>query len=305
MISALMMGTAFSVTSSAKNEYVLEKSQRLLALTDLADILNDTLATSMEISGAKRGHLFLYDEDRDALVRVAFLSMSGGGDGDYLWPIIENVFQTGEVMINNPGQEIISPSIKDAMGNVSYSILCVPLRYNELVNGVCYLDNPLARGIFTEDDIYFLNVYLSQAVLAIENKLLHLRLEEHAGTEDDIRASQMSERYMRDAIAYIEEKYMEQISRETAAAALDINPDYFGKMFKIHIGKSFKEYLNETRIKMSLEKIAGSEKKIIDIAYEIGFESLRTFYRIFYRVMGETPSSYREKHATRQSPFLK
>jgi len=282
-----------------KHEYVLEKSRDLLSFADLTDILDETLATSMEISGAKRGHLYLYDEERDALVRVAFLSMSGAENDDCVWPIIDTVFQTGEAVINTPGPVKISTSFKGAGDTVPSSILCVPLRYNELVNGVCYLDNPLAGGVFVEDDIFFLNVYLGPAVLAIENKLLHQRLEEYSLSIDDIPASQMGDRYMQDAVAYIQQNYMDQVSRETAAAALDINPDYFGKMFKIHTGKSFKEYLNETRIKMSLDKIAGSEKKIIDIAYESGFESLRTFYRIFYRVMGETPSSYRETHKTK------
>jgi AraC-like DNA-binding protein len=38
-----------------------------------------------------------------------------------------------------------------------------------------------------------------------------------------------------------------------------------------------------------------TERKIIDIAFDSGFESLRTFNRAFIRSFGITPNAYRKK----------
>ncbi|MBC2713952.1 MAG: helix-turn-helix transcriptional regulator [Desulfobacteraceae bacterium] len=101
---------------------------------------------------------------------------------------------------------------------------------------------------------------------------------------------------MQDLIDYIKQHFTEEVSRETLACQCDLNPDYLGKLFKRQLGKPIREYVNELRIQYVAEELKHSGKKINDIAFDAGFESLRTFNRIFYRVMSETPTRYRESN---------
>ncbi|MBN1621461.1 MAG: helix-turn-helix domain-containing protein, partial [Endomicrobiales bacterium] len=279
-----------------KTQFTIKKSQELLHIPELNDIMHEALSVSMTITGASGSHLFLYDEDKEKLFHVMSRVHIDGSERDYSINVVEKVFSTGcEILTSNAMEDKDLLNYKSVSIKQLKSILCVPLRYNELVNGVCYLDNPLVRGVFKEDDADLLKLYLSNAALAIENKLLYEKLKSSSKEDAGFTATDQAEKYVQQAIDYLRKNLKEKLSRETVAKELNINADYFGKIFKTSTGKSFKEYLNEMRVKSTLDKLAYSDEKIIDIAFDAGFESLRTFYRIFYRYMGETPSSYREK----------
>ena len=73
---------------------------------------------------------------------------------------------------------------------------------------------------------------------------------------------------------------------------LSIHPDYLGKLFKVYIGKSMNEYINDLRIKRSIELLKLGESSVIDIAFSVGYENLSTYYRAFQSVTGRKPSDY-------------
>lgn len=98
-----------------------------------------------------------------------------------------------------------------------------------------------------------------------------------------------------DAIEFLKENYISDISREGLAAQLDISPDYLGKVFKIYTGKKISEYINELRIVKAADELREKDTTITDVAFSVGFESLSTFYRVFQKIMGESPKNYREK----------
>ncbi len=102
-----------------------------------------------------------------------------------------------------------------------------------------------------------------------------------------------AEEKIRRAIVYINDNYTGDISREGLAASLDMNPDYLGRTFMIYTGRKIGEHINELRIKKALVLMTETDRTILDIAYAVGFESVRTFNRAFYRVMKSRPASYR------------
>ena len=102
-------------------------------------------------------------------------------------------------------------------------------------------------------------------------------------------------------IDYIEKNYHSNLSREGLAASLEMNPDDFGRYFKLYTGKRINEFINELRIEEFLKNIEGSDKSITELAFEVGFESLRTFYRIFFKIMKTTPTKYKENLDAKKS----
>jgi AraC-like DNA-binding protein len=99
---------------------------------------------------------------------------------------------------------------------------------------------------------------------------------------------------MQEAIRYIEDNYGEDISLEQISEKVKFSSAYFSKLFKKYCGVNFKVYINNMRIAKAEIMIKNSEKNILDIAYECGFNSIRAFNRAFKSVKGYTPSSLRK-----------
>lgn len=66
-------------------------------------------------------------------------------------------------------------------------------------------------------------------------------------------------------------------------------------IFKKEYGVTPKEYTDLLRLEMAKGLILNTDKKIIDIAFEVGFSSLSVFNRFFKRKTGKTPSQYRNE----------
>ena len=132
----------------------------------------------------------------------------------------------------------------------------------------------------------------------IETALLYSKLKKPyprgAGPDDDRPAiTESSEEKLKRVIAFIEENYTSDISREGLAAAVDLNPNYMSRIFTSYTGKKINEYINELRIKNAVKKIGEGDMLIIDIALACGFESLSTFNRAFKKYTGKTPSEFK------------
>ncbi|MCP4136668.1 MAG: helix-turn-helix domain-containing protein [bacterium] len=104
-----------------------------------------------------------------------------------------------------------------------------------------------------------------------------------------------SKKKLDEVITYLDENYTSDIAREGIAVALDINPDYLGKLFKNYKGMKIGDYINELRIQKASELLSDGDESVTDIAFAVGYESLSTFYRVFQKIMDESPTNYRDR----------
>jgi AraC-like DNA-binding protein len=111
-----------------------------------------------------------------------------------------------------------------------------------------------------------------------------------------------AKRKIQEVVEYLESNYTREISREGLAEMLSIHPDYLGKLFKVYIGKSMNEYINDLRIKRSIELLKLGESSVIDIAFSVGYENLSTYYRAFQSVTGRRPSDYQKGAGAEDEP---
>jgi AraC-like DNA-binding protein/ligand-binding sensor protein len=98
---------------------------------------------------------------------------------------------------------------------------------------------------------------------------------------------------VRKARNYIEENYDRPISLKEAAGVVNTSVRYFCKVFKNYTGITFVDYLTRLRIEKSKSLLLNPHKRISEIAYEVGFESLTQFNRSFKKYAGMTPTKYR------------
>lgn len=96
------------------------------------------------------------------------------------------------------------------------------------------------------------------------------------------------------AFEYIENNYPSEITLKDISAYVGFSEYYFSRLFKDVTGQNFLSYLNSYRARQAEKLLRNSEKPILDIAMESGFNSLATFNRIFRKVKGCSPTFYRK-----------
>ena len=94
---------------------------------------------------------------------------------------------------------------------------------------------------------------------------------------------------------FINERKGEDMSLNDVAKVVNMSTFHFCKMFKKATGLTFTEYLSLVRIAKAKNLLLNPNLRVSEIAYEVGFQSLTHFNRIFRKMVGESPSQYREK----------
>ncbi len=94
---------------------------------------------------------------------------------------------------------------------------------------------------------------------------------------------------------HINEYYTHPIDKYTIALQCEMNPDYLCKIFKSNEGVSINEYIKNIRLKKALETLSNTDRKIIEIALDVGYDNLATFYRHFTQFYKISPNKIRIK----------
>lgn len=95
-------------------------------------------------------------------------------------------------------------------------------------------------------------------------------------------------------ILFIDNNYKNNIKIKDISKLLYFNESYSGKFFKKHIGLNFLTYLSLRRLEKSKFLLINSKSSITDICFEVGFQDLSYFIKLFKKKYGLSPSHYRE-----------
>lgn len=94
----------------------------------------------------------------------------------------------------------------------------------------------------------------------------------------------------------IREHYSENISLRDLGEKYYMNSSYLGQIFRKKYNQSFKDYLTSYRIHVAAKELVHTDKKINQIAEEVGYRDSDYFIRKFIEINGCTPSKYRKKN---------
>ncbi|MCF7669302.1 MAG: PocR ligand-binding domain-containing protein [Verrucomicrobia bacterium] len=92
---------------------------------------------------------------------------------------------------------------------------------------------------------------------------------------------------------YIHDHQTDDISLSEVAKAVNTSTYYFCKIFKKSTGLNFTEYLSCVRIEKAKNLLLNPNLRVSEIAYEVGFQSLTHFNRVFRKLVGESPTAFR------------
>jgi YesN/AraC family two-component response regulator len=97
-------------------------------------------------------------------------------------------------------------------------------------------------------------------------------------------------------IQYIQANYNKDIAINDLAERFAISPNYFSTVFKRETGQTTVNYIKELRLKKACEYLVNSNKSIVEISKEVGYEDSQYFFRVFKKTTGLTPLEYRRTH---------
>ena len=96
---------------------------------------------------------------------------------------------------------------------------------------------------------------------------------------------------------YIEQNKTMEITLSDLAKISLFSPWYSYRLFREYLGLTPTEYIRKLRLSQAALRLRDGEDRVIDIAFDLGFGSVDTFTRAFFREFGCNPSDYRKKPA--------
>ncbi|MEO1053585.1 MAG: AraC family transcriptional regulator [Bacteroidota bacterium] len=90
----------------------------------------------------------------------------------------------------------------------------------------------------------------------------------------------------------------DSLSLKTFSEAVSLSPSLVSEIINQKFNCSFKNLLAQYRLKeakMIMSQRIGSQIKLVDVAYDAGFNNKVTFYRVFKQFEGVSPSEYLQK----------
>ncbi len=172
------------------------------------------------------------------------------------------------------------------------------------------------KNIFTEKDYYLIDENKGKEISEIIGQAVHHFAENGSDTlmlSIDcynlmlLIADQTSytrnenklvwEKYIKPVISIIEEHYMEDISAKEMADRVFVSQQYLSRIFAGYVNCSVYEYLTNYRINKAKELLLiYPERKVQDIACDVGYSDTSHFIVMFKKVAGMTPVQFRKLH---------
>jgi AraC-like DNA-binding protein/ligand-binding sensor protein len=93
---------------------------------------------------------------------------------------------------------------------------------------------------------------------------------------------------------YIKEHLAEPLELKQVAESAHLSSCYFCKRFKESTGFTFTGYVARTRVEAAKNLLIRPQARVSEVAFEVGFQSLTHFNRVFKQIEGQSPTKYRE-----------
>jgi len=92
---------------------------------------------------------------------------------------------------------------------------------------------------------------------------------------------------------YIEE-HLDEASLHSIARHVYLNPTYLSKVYKSETGQSLSDYIFRRRMERAAELLGSTNRKVYEIARELGYVKPSYFIKLFKDYYGLTPQEYRD-----------
>lgn len=228
------------------------------------------------------------------------------GDYDYYFDFREYHLTSQEVLFLAPGKAHLS--MTDCPENARRVII----NFNDRFLNQIRLNPPLLKEIFTkpillcpEKDTKEFHHLLTKLVAESDYpSIFSTDLAEHYMYELLVRlyriAKEIPNRNPLQANTIIEmvtkyicEHYPEELTLDLLADYCHVSKFYLSKLFKFQMGMNLFTYINSIRIHEATKLLTETDKSILEISQEVGYNSLKRFCEVFKQEKGISANQYR------------
>ena len=96
--------------------------------------------------------------------------------------------------------------------------------------------------------------------------------------------------------------FAQPLSLEAMARAANLSKFHFARAFASAYGETPRAYVTRRRIERAKNLLRAANLTVTEVCLLVGFESLGSFSSLFRRVVGQTPSAYRQASVDRGGP---
>ncbi len=99
---------------------------------------------------------------------------------------------------------------------------------------------------------------------------------------------------------FLERNVLKKITMTDAALEVCLNPKYLSRIFKKRTGLRFSDYRLKLKMEKAKELLKRHDAPLHQLSEQLGYKNVESFVRIFKKLVGKTPTTYRNSHPTRR-----
>ncbi len=89
--------------------------------------------------------------------------------------------------------------------------------------------------------------------------------------------------------------HLDRVTVSDVTRAVGVSERTLRRIFRAHLGMSWRSYLLRARVLRSMAMLAQSDRTVLEVSIAVGFDDAGAFARSFARHCGETPSAYKRR----------
>jgi AraC-like DNA-binding protein len=288
--------TSVKATLLQLGDEITQKVNRILGLqvtmtiSQPTDSVKRIASTFMEV---KRAAGFRTFEDRNQILDMEKLSTSENEETNYPFELEMEIIQALRSGKQSVAEELISKFLHEVFTRHGTEIR-VQQSMLQLLGSIQHMI--LQSGVSTYRLFGGLNLFDQLSQIREPVKMLRFLKERVIGPymlEREARADGELKLLIEQTVIYMHANYMKDISLESCSDRVQLNSYTLSKLFKQTTGVNFIDYLTDLRIGKAKQLLLATDRKINDIAEEVGYQQ-RYFNRIFKKQVGITPGQFRE-----------
>lgn len=190
-----------------------------------------------------------------------------------------------------------------AFASVSYWILAatrlIELQYDYAISATMAVFIYMCGYTGFRQPSIFNEAHIVQKDVKEEPQMQVKHLKQHIKYEKTILKPGQAEQYRIQLLQYMEnvKPFLQNDLRiQDIAAGLHISTHHLSRVINELLNVNYADFINEYRVREACRILAaaGSEEKIISIAYDVGYNNKATFNTAFKKFTGLTPSEYKK-----------
>lgn len=186
-------------------------------------------------------------------------------------------------------ESAISSYIRNTTG-LSFFDLLNEMRVGKMINYLLYTDltlEELSEILGFVDSAHISKVFLSRiGVKANDFRKTYQSIGEKCCIKD--------KRIFYEIVSFIYRNFSEELNSQNVSSHFGISPKELNRILLFQVEKNFNDYLNYIRINRASELLLETDKSILTIALEVGYNTEKSLVRNFNRFRSMTPGNFRK-----------